>query len=924
MGQYLTWAIDNIRDTPTESEDRLLIYYNSTAAVDDTSNAFTLSGSWPGATWAVNVSIPYGGGSQLIVSSNIITPKIYGAVNPISFSASFTGINYWGASAVITASGGKDVAARAYSAPVAATGLAATRVSDTNFSLAWTNNASTGAPISSQNIERRIDDGAWATVASGLSGAATSATGLAAAANGKFEWRVVAIGPAGTSYSGASAAAYTTPSTPGTPTATRSGSNIVLAFTNAAAYDEGIKVYESQNGGAYALLATVATADLLGYTHVAPSSAVNHQYKVATYSGSLISAQSAASNIVYTAPAAATGVIATRVSDSQQTVGWSIAPTAVAPITSQTVQRQQISTIGGALSAWSSLGTVSGSAVNFPDSTTVGNRQYRYRILTNNAAGSATSVESADVYTPPAAPTGLTATKNASDDIVLAFTRNVVPDAHLTYIQQSVDGGASWAALTTLASGVASYTHINPDPAQTHQYRANVVIDAAGKTGDGLTSGYAISGTIQLLINPNPPTIITTSITSDAGATKTLEWVHNSVDTTPQSKYQLRKRINGGAWAELTAVTSPAMVLALVPSTWAAVNGDSVDWSVRTWGSYIDPSAWSDIGTITLSSTPTVAVSSPVDASTLGLSTIDVAWLYYQAEGTAQATWRVILTSGGSTLETKSGSGTTSSTTLATKASNFTDYTIAVEVRSALGIWSVVDSVTVSIDYLPPAAVGIEASYTADWGYAVITLIPSAAVVAASVDALLADVERSIDGGVIWVAVDTAQDVDLASGVISAIDPIPSIRGTTLYRATVVSAIPSTIVTANAEIVVDERMWLFYNYGPGLGTVVKAFGNLVRTSAAGIEQSLEAFDERPIGVLMTGTTTTRTYSAAFTLDDIQSSLDDWEEAATTGKMGYVRDAYGRRMHVGLFGVTATGERRVTTAVTAEFREADYA
>jgi len=208
--------------------------------------------------------------------------------------------------------------------PAAPTGASVARNSDTSHTVSWTrtNPDSASAPYQSQQVQRSTDGGAWATVAAALAKTVTSYTDTTTSADHSYAYRVKAVNSSSSSAYATTSTIYTTPKVPGTPTAAKSGSNIVVTFTNAARHDTGIKVYESADGGAFTLLATVATANLTSYTHIAPSTSVTHAYKVATYNGTFISAQSAASNTVQllSAPNAPTGLGPTAVRDATDPV----------------------------------------------------------------------------------------------------------------------------------------------------------------------------------------------------------------------------------------------------------------------------------------------------------------------------------------------------------------------------------------------------------------------------------------------------------------------------------------------------------------------------------------------------------------------------------------------------------------------------
>jgi hypothetical protein len=183
-------------------------------------------------------------------------------------------------------------------APVAPTIGTLTRVSDTQHSIAWANNPATGQPYESLSVQRYDNvSAAWATIVNGLAGTTTSYTDTTTVANRRYKYRVIAVNGSGTGTSAASNELDTTPAAPSNLVATKDVSDIDLAWTDNATNEVGTEIWESQDGGAYALLHTAA-AGATSWTHVAPSGSVTHAYKVrakATTGNTLYSDYSAAS-----------------------------------------------------------------------------------------------------------------------------------------------------------------------------------------------------------------------------------------------------------------------------------------------------------------------------------------------------------------------------------------------------------------------------------------------------------------------------------------------------------------------------------------------------------------------------------------------------------------------------------------------------
>lgn len=193
-------------------------------------------------------------------------------------------------------------------APAAPTSVAAARVSDTQHTITWSASSTSAAPIDSQRVQRLLlGTSSWMTVAT-VGGAVRSYSDTTTTANAAYQWRIVAVNAAGSSTSAASALRYTTPADPTGAAATRSGSNIVVSWSQAGVgLPASTEVYESVNGGAWALRTTVAYG-VTSWTHVAPSEVDTHAYRVrhrTTVSPVLYSGFSTTETVQLAAPPAA-------------------------------------------------------------------------------------------------------------------------------------------------------------------------------------------------------------------------------------------------------------------------------------------------------------------------------------------------------------------------------------------------------------------------------------------------------------------------------------------------------------------------------------------------------------------------------------------------------------------------------------------
>ena len=104
----------------------------------------------------------------------------------------------------------------------------------------------------------------------------------------------------------------------------------------------------------------------------------------------------------------------------------------------------------------------------------------------------------------------------------------------------------------------------------------------------------------------------------------------------------------------------------------------------RTQGGYVSFSPCSASVTVVGSTAPLATVTGPAEAAVvLTASRATATWSYYDAQGTAQAGWRVALTKDAVLLEEHSGTGTTGSYDLTTVLLDASSYVVWCRCRTA-------------------------------------------------------------------------------------------------------------------------------------------------------------------------------------------------------------------------------------------------
>lgn len=379
-------------------------------------------------------------------------------------------------------------------------------------------------------------------------------------------------------------------------------------------------------------------------------------------------------------PAAVTGLTITRNSDASFSLNWTNHASSGAPYDSILVQR---STDGA---AWATVTTLSGAATSYVNSGTSADHRYQWRIVARNTGGQAIGAPSAMWQTTPAAPTQITAVKDAGANIVVKWKNN----SRLNYtgttweVSESSDAGANWTVKTsTLAVGTTTYTHVAPSTVLTHRYRVRLK-SAVGVT---LYSAYVTSSDVQLPTAPYAPTNLKPTTAQNATLATTFTWVHSSLDTAPQTAYQFRHRAVGSpTWTTLT-ITSPNSLHVLPANTYT--NGVDIEWQVATKGLSASYGPFSASAVTPTGYPPTATLETPWDGSAYDSSQLVVTWGYYDTGGaTAQTAWVVrLLSEAGVLLETKSGSDETS-VPMDTALQDGLTYTVEVYVQDADGMWN--------------------------------------------------------------------------------------------------------------------------------------------------------------------------------------------------------------------------------------------
>lgn len=373
-------------------------------------------------------------------------------------------------------------------------------------------------------------------------------------------------------------------------------------------------------------------------------------------------------------PTAPSGLQITRASDKQHTLNW----TRNGTYTSVVVQRSEND------GSWKQVGIASGNAWSFTDKSTSANRKYEYRVAGRAASGTSSWSGQATVYTTPAAPSGVKAARSGNN---IKVSASGTPPYASTY--EVRDGS------TVLGTGSLPYTDVAPDPAVPHSYTVRAV------RGSLRSAWSAASNTVQLISPPNAPTGLSPNGAVRASDADVLfKWVHNPVDSSDQTAFELQWREPGGAWTTATGTTDEQVTVPL--------DVGSVEWQVRTKGEHPDWSPWSATATFTVIDRPGVAILVPSDV--WDASILDVVWSWFQAQDRPQSAWQYELLDDSLTVvEARNGSGAIDTGTLNKR---LTEGGWTIRVRAATGdVWSEWAEETFTVVFDPPG----EPILTGEW-----------------------------------------------------------------------------------------------------------------------------------------------------------------------------------------------------------------
>lgn len=302
-GSKYGWRVQVVVDVASESATQITYnvygqFYNEHRITSHANGSVSGGGSsrsWNASTKDLNSGNP---GTTNFASYSVTLNK-GSSSRTETFSARFQVTGGFG-DGTSNASVGVTVPAITYSAPNAPSNCSASRASDTQAAVTWSNGStSTAQPRTDVLVERQTDSGSWVQVAS-LSASATNYTDNGISANHRYAYRVRSKGNGGTSGYSTSRYIYTTPAAPSSVTAAKdSASSVTLSAEGLPAWAEGYEISRTADGGGS--WSVVGDADTFPWTDAsAPAGTI--RYRVRSYRGELYSAYTESNSITTITP----------------------------------------------------------------------------------------------------------------------------------------------------------------------------------------------------------------------------------------------------------------------------------------------------------------------------------------------------------------------------------------------------------------------------------------------------------------------------------------------------------------------------------------------------------------------------------------------------------------------------------------------
>ncbi|MDE2976943.1 MAG: fibronectin type III domain-containing protein, partial [Acidobacteriota bacterium] len=406
--------------------------------------------------------------------------------------------------------------------------VSVTASGSTSVVVAWTDN---GADETGFRVEYRIGRSPWATGAeTGANSTTATVTGLLPSTS--YEFRVSSLNAHGAAASDSVLLVMPPAAPTGLVAAGDSATGVRLDWTDAST-DEARFVAEYREAGATAWTAfgTAAAANATSITVTGLTSGRSYEFRVfAENDNGRSSPSGVASPAGAAAPVAPSGATAVARGSTTALIAWSDNST---DETGFDVEYR----VGSA--AWRLAAQTAASVTRLAIAGLEASTAYEFRVSARNGNGASAAAAAPVLTMPPAAPTGLTATRTSSTGVLLGWTDNS-SDETAFVVEYKTLNAAAWSTFGTEAAADATSISVTGLATGT-RYVFRVF---AKHSVNGLsTPSYTVS--VHALGAPAAPTGLTA--TASAPTAVALAWTDAS-NTETGFRVEARRAAAGVPW----------------------------------------------------------------------------------------------------------------------------------------------------------------------------------------------------------------------------------------------------------------------------------------------------------------------------------------------------------------------------------------
>jgi len=562
------------------------------------------------------------------------------------------------------------------SAPAGVAGLTAGLVSKARIDLLWTDLATKEAGF---RVERSANGGPFDVQAAVPYDTTGYNDGSWIQMGSTYVYRV-------TSYNGAGDGAVATvtlavPTLPAPPTdltiTPLTATSAVVSWTDQSDNETGFDLQRSVDGVFFLTVAT-RTANVTSFTNNGLVNGVNYRYRVwsRNASGYSVTPSATASIVWGISLPAPSNLAALAASPTLVNLTW---------VDNATTETAYLVERAGTDAVYLEIGSVGANVTAYADTSVTAGTTFSYRVRATtgpNFSAYSAVVTLTTPATPPAAPSGLTATAVSPTQVNLVWVDNASNET--SYLVERAISGGSYTQIASLAAGTTSFQNTAATPGTTYNYRVR-----ASNSG-----GFSAYSAVATVVTPVAPPAAPTSLAATAVSSTqvNLSWVDTASNET---SYLVERALSGGSYTQIATLAAGATVFQDTTATQLT----SYDYRVRAANS-AGFSAYSAVATVTTPMTPPAAPSG-LTATAVSPTQVNLTWVDNASNETSYLVERAI--SGGSYTQLASLAADTTSFQN-TAATPGTTYNYRVRASNSGGFSAYSAVVTVTTPLAPPTA----------------------------------------------------------------------------------------------------------------------------------------------------------------------------------------------------------------------------